>query len=664
MKTFRVTTAACAALLFSPTVAATVLAQQQQQDGAQLPLSVPQQPATSTHAAPAAISAAFTPGHQGQGDDYDADDDQYDGEELEDGDDFAMDSSNAVKWRSKKNAGRPKRVKYPPKHLNETFDPAKAFPTPDFRGPSKPGDERLAAEDAYPPPINVAGIAHVMTRDNKKSFDALAAWGNLSPYNNLPEDVHGVYASPAIPDGCNIAQIHVLHRHGARFPEENDPPTEFAERLHKTVKKGKGFTARGELEFLNTWRYPLGEETLVPLGRAQLFNLGVSMRMKYGALLKDYKHQLPVFRTTSQHRMLHSALNFAAGFFGIPFEEQYHQLVIIEADKYNNTLAPHKICPGGRRAGKSAIRTWQNIFLKEARERLALQIDGYDLKIKDVFAMLQTCAYETVALGYSQFCELFTAEEHRGLGYAADLRFHAGSFGSRVGPANGIGWTRELLARLDAMVEGKSAHVSNYADLKQNGWKWGLNTSLVGDSVTFPLTGSIYVDATHDTVIAGVLAALNISDLHRFERLPRRRIPRTDKRFHSAKLVPFGANLVGQVIKCHNGETARSDENSHSTKSVHSYIRWVLNDAIIPLRGSGDCPSSTLGLCPLGTFMKAIRQRLREVNFIDLCQLHPDEDGGDEDTPDPEDPPERTLATRSHPRSLSSDYEHLAGDSA
>jgi len=50
--------------------------------------------------------------------------------------------------------------------------------------------------------------------------------------------------------------LHVLHRHGARYPEEDDPPTEFAARLHKVVKKGKGFTARGELEFLNTWRYP------------------------------------------------------------------------------------------------------------------------------------------------------------------------------------------------------------------------------------------------------------------------------------------------------------------------------------------------------------------------------------------------------------------------
>jgi hypothetical protein len=41
---------------------------------------------------------------------------------------------------------------------------------------------------------------------------------------------------------------------------------------------------------------------------------------------------LPVFRTESQDRMLKSAQNFAAGFFGIPYEGQYQQLVTIEDD--------------------------------------------------------------------------------------------------------------------------------------------------------------------------------------------------------------------------------------------------------------------------------------------------------------------------------------------
>jgi hypothetical protein len=46
-----------------------------------------------------------------------------------------------------------------------------------------------------------------------------------------------------------------------------------------------------------------------------------------------------------------------------------------------------------------------------------------------------------------------------------------------------IGWARELLARLEALVDGEDAHATHYADLKENGWKWGLNTTLVSDPV-------------------------------------------------------------------------------------------------------------------------------------------------------------------------------------
>ncbi|KAJ3559014.1 hypothetical protein NM688_g600 [Phlebia brevispora] len=41
-------------------------------------------------------------------------------------------------------------------------------------------------------------------------------------------------------------------------------------------------------------------------------------------------------------RMLSSALNFAIRFFGCPLEGRYQQSIIIEADGYDNTLAPYK----------------------------------------------------------------------------------------------------------------------------------------------------------------------------------------------------------------------------------------------------------------------------------------------------------------------------------
>jgi hypothetical protein len=50
------------------------------------------------------------------------------------------------------------------------------------------------------------------------------------------------------------------------------------------------------------------------------------------------------------------------------------------------------------------------------------------------------CSYETVALGFSHWCGLFTYEEWEGYEYALDIAFQAGTgFASPVGRAIGVG---------------------------------------------------------------------------------------------------------------------------------------------------------------------------------------------------------------------------------
>ena len=107
--------------------------------------------------------------------------------------------------------------------------------------------------------------------------------------------------------------------------------------------------------------------------------------------------------------------------------------------QFNNTLAPYTTCnntnineKGDR--GVWYTERWADIYLQNARKRLAKEIEGFDLTIEDVYTMQQLCAYEvsypcvlyrdlihalqTVAIGYSKFCELFTEEEWEGFDYA------------------------------------------------------------------------------------------------------------------------------------------------------------------------------------------------------------------------------------------------------
>lgn len=220
-----------------------------------------------------------------------------------------------------------------------------------------------------------------------EGFSIIQHWGNLSPYHSVKS--HGLPdSSQIIPQGCELDEMHWLQRHGARYPTSSPRgPAGFAMR----IDKAKGWKASSRLEFLNDWSYKLGAELLTPFGRSQLYNLGVAARVKYGFLLDRFEGRLPVLRTESQDRMLRSAQNWAAGFFGIPDTKQHNLEVMIEAPGFNCSLAPYHSCPNDRKVygpTQEKLAQWDAVFLKKARKRIQKQITGYELSFTDVKEMV------------------------------------------------------------------------------------------------------------------------------------------------------------------------------------------------------------------------------------------------------------------------------------
>ncbi|KAI9620352.1 hypothetical protein KEM48_008175 [Puccinia striiformis f. sp. tritici PST-130] len=406
-------------------------------------------------------------------------------------------------------------------------------------------------------------------------------WGNLSPMFSLPSNTFGIKTGPETPHGCSIDQLHLLHRHGARYPTEDTLLPKFGKLIHNAQDNGT-FQATGDLR----------SEVLTPFGRSQMFQLGVSYRQKYGFLLPtdpdaqphdSETAKKPVFRTTTQHRMYHSALNFAAGFFGLPVEKKYHQSIIIENIGFNNSLAPYLSCPNSQ---------------LPKRANLGPKL----LKFGKINTMQSLCAYESVAFGRSEFCNLFTPDEWKDFVYANDLDFwYSSSFGNPDSAALGAGWTEELLARLTQIAPSVG--------------KTSINITLDADPVTFPLDQSIYVDATHDTVITAVVVALNLTSLAHSGPLPtdRRLEPRSFTSTHIApdRFVSFGAQLAAQVLSC-----PIAPGSSSTSKS----IRFILNDAVIPLDGLQGCePNLNTGQCDLDNFITGLETRLSEIDYQQTC---------------------------------------------
>ncbi|KAF5349620.1 hypothetical protein D9756_008974 [Leucocoprinus leucothites] len=435
-------------------------------------------------------------------------------------------------------------------------------------------------------------------KGKKRKFNMLEKWGNLSPWYSIERGGFGLDSGVEAPDTCRVTGLHFLHRHGARYPTEwarYGGPARLAKKFHENTQH---WTGSGKLTFLNDWTYKLGAELLTPFGRQQLFDLGVTMRIKYGFLLENFTetNTIPVFRTESQDRMLASARNFALGFFGWPYDGQYQQSITIEQKGFNNTLAPYKTCPNANINEKGDRGVWYNqrwaeIYLQDAHKRLTKEIKGFDLTVEDVFTMQQMCAYETVALGYSKFCELFTEEEWEGFDYALDLFFWYGNgFGSPVARVLGIGWIQELVARLTHTPI--AVHNSS------------TNATLDDNPITFPLDQSLYVDATHEVVVLNIITALNLTTFAEQGPLPYTHIPE-NRKFRVSELAPFATNMHFQLLEC--------------TSHPEPQIRIIINDGVVPLTGIKGCPEQEDGMCPVATFVEGMREMIKSTDWIWDC---------------------------------------------
>ncbi|GJN94417.1 hypothetical protein Rhopal_007497-T1 [Rhodotorula paludigena] len=466
------------------------------------------------------------------------------------------------------------------------------FPTSvGYAGPTPTGGEAFAAATSYPSNFDSSPL-HPPPELVSEKFNILHYLGNLSPWRTVN---HGLKGTAQIPQGCTVEQVQLLHRHGARYPTTGAGTEAFA----KDVVGAPGFKASGNLSFLNSWKYQLGAEILTPFGREQLFNLGVSFRTKYGHLLDPKKK--PVFRTESQDRMLKSAQNFAAGFFGIPFEQQYHQLVTIEWPGFNNTLAPYMTCKNaidyGRTRAPQKMAEWIKRYLDDALQRVQPLVEGVTLRHRDLFNMQLLCAYELVALGGSAFCPLFTEDEWRGFEYAHDIEFYdAFSYGQGAQAAVGKGWVQEWLARTTKQPLKVFDSTTN---------------STLHTPEFFPLDQQLYVDATHDTIISAVITTLGFSSFARSGPLPTDHIP-SDLSFVTSSVSPFAANLHSQVLSCPSSSLVPKGKDAR-------FVRWVLNDGVVPLDHIEGCATNDDGLCHLDAFVQATKDRIESIDWAYDC---------------------------------------------
>ena len=433
----------------------------------------------------------------------------------------------------------------------------------------------------------------------------------------LPFDQHGIPLTASsgfgvdefpLPIGTNISQLHMLHRHGSRYPTTNASVEKFGKALTRFVEGGKAnFT--GALSFVNSWSYGLGAEILVPVGRQELFDSGVLHYYDYAHLYNTSTKIIA--RTTTQDRMLKSAEYFMAGFFGLEWTRNATLEPIIEGNNFNNSLAGYDNCNNSNLAvnegGTNASVQWQNVYLQNATERLHLLSGDFRWNVSDTYNAQTLCPYETVAFGYSAWCDLFTYEEWLGFEYSIDLSFAGNNyFQSPTGRAVGVGYVEELLARLNN-------HLLMTATAQDN-------ITLDNNTVTFPLNQTLYFDFSHDTNIAAVLTAFGLKQFAKL--LPAKGPIPSDQQLIVSHLQPFAARLDIEVISAPHpvSATRKDDWNEYTEGGPTKYIHFIINQRTLPLGKSfPECGQRTDGWCELSIFLETQKDSLAKARYEESC---------------------------------------------
>ena len=215
------------------------------------------------------------------------------------------------------------------------------------------------------------------------------------------------------------------------------------------------------------------------------------------------------------------------------------------------------------------------------------------------------CAYETVSLGFSHWCDLFTFEEWQGFEYSLDIGFSAGAgFQSPVGRAIGVGYVQEVLARMQHhVITAPAAQI---------------NVTLDNSTSTFPINQTLNLDFSHDSNILSVLVAFGLTQFNGV--LPTDHILK-DREFILSYLQPFAGRLDIEIITAPAPvNPKRSNLNIYLEGPPTDYVHFKLNQRTIPLgRSLAECGERDDGWCDMETFLKVQEKQIQLADYDYAC---------------------------------------------
>lgn len=348
-----------------------------------------------------------------------------------------------------------------------------------------------------------------------------------------------------------------------------------------------------EYAFIKDYVYDLGANDLTAFGQQEMINSGIKFYDRYETLTKIYT---PFFRSSSDDRVVESALNFSQGFHSARLATEYvdleypYPLEIISEDAGQNNTLYAQLCTAYEdgvpsNTASDAEDDWLDVWVTPTRTRVNDNLVGAALSKKQIIYLMDQCPFNTIATldgTLSEFCTLFTETEWGYYDYYRSLsKFYADLQGNYLGPTQGVGYAAELLAR---MTQSRT-YVTD-----ANSYLSSINHTLDDYQSTFPLgielEYPLYADFSHDDDLSSIFAALGLYNATALLSNTTEESTTQTNGYSAGWTVPFGARAYFEKMVC----AGESEE----------LVRVVINDRVVPLQ---NCGADDLGRCALSAFV-------------------------------------------------------------
>lgn len=445
-------------------------------------------------------------------------------------------------------------------------------------------------------------------------FNVLKYTANMGPYSQRPGN--GISTNP--PEGCEIDQVVLFSRHGARYP--TPPEVTLQKVLLASVKARKligSFT--GSLSFLNDYNYFMDNTGFANLetpygpysGLANTHQYGAESSAKYRHLW-DGQSVVPIF-TDNYERDLETARAFGQGFFGFNYT---NSAAINLYDSFDDgciasswTTCKIKIDP------KSLTNPLRYPAFDVAARRLSKE-NKILMTADDVFGLMSIGSYEISIKGDSPWVNVFTTEEWIAFEYAYDALFDC-VFGNQSPRSKAIG---TLFADATSKL---------------------LND---GPEKALPLA----ITFAHDVDLLATLAALGLIN-------PTKPIDpykvTVNNNFRLTDIVPMGARFIAERLTCKgvssktsfiaatngtdanaagddsasahawtNGTTTNTTNLNGRSAGDATFVRFILNDAVLPWDACYEGPGFS---CPLEKYTQLVANAVQDNSYQKVCHSQP-----------------------------------------